>query len=98
MKAPVCRVCMKWGSIAENTGVWIQFKRTQEADKDVIYGHPEGLEFFCSEHSWLGYKYRNLSWDKAEPLIRQAIENNELPPKSLFAEILDEVFKLFRRK
>jgi hypothetical protein len=112
MIAPCCIVCKRWSN--EAGGGFIQFKvvdaKEIEFNKHFFnvsesppIGHPFGNYFFCDDHTGLGLKYRRFTWKEAEPRIRQAFENNEIPKLPIknrilrgFLKIIDKFFSKSR--
>ena len=99
--AAVCRVCERWGS--EAGGKFVQFKVTDSKeiaynrDPSEKFGHPFGNWFFCDEHIGLAFKYKHLTWNEAEPLIKRDFENGDIPRVPARHRFLDKVFKLINK-
>jgi hypothetical protein len=92
---------------ARRGGGFIQFKvvEPQEVEfnerilksDEPVFGHPFGNYFFCDEHTGLGLKYEHLIWSEAEPLIREAFENNDIPEPPVKSGRFGGLFKIIDR-
>lgn len=108
MIAPRCRVCERWGE--EAGGKFVQFKivdpKEIEHNKllfdslktdNPMFSHPKGNWFFCDEHIGLALKYKYLTWNEAEPLIKIDFENGDIPKAPARPRFLDKVFRLISK-
>ena len=106
MIAPCCVICKRWAR--EAGGSFIQFKIVDPKEIEhnaqfsnpgglVPPGHPVGNYFFCTAHSGLGLKYKHLTWSEAEPLIREAFENDDIPKPPIKYRVLGVISKIIDR-
>ncbi len=80
MKPAICCICgnSSLDESCDNKGDWVEFKDYQQ-DNSGNLSHPDGLEYFCSEHLYtaksLAYKFSN---EAVIDLKKQWEDNNAL--------------------
>lgn len=105
MIAPRCIICGKWSE--EAGGFFVQFNVTDPKEIEhneelsesfktgkFMCSHPKGNWFFCGDHTGLALRYKHLTWNEAEPLIRKDFENGVISKVPVINKFLDKIFKL----
>lgn len=97
----ICIICER--RISKAGGKFVQFKIIDpkeiayNSDISEKFGHPFGNRFFCDDHTGLAYRYKHMTWNEAEPLIKRDFENGDIPKVPIRHGFLHKVFGLITK-